>query len=414
MQFAGPLNPGDMAVRTNEVAPGVAALLRKQGRNANSGIYELPVAKPENPDFYNMSLDNVQSQLRNFARTINTLAPEGESLAYINPEEAGILKLLGGAGEPEPVTGIPSFYLGESSDFPSGGNKSSGLKMSDLGKRIQEKMKSSKPDPIGPSETYGGSQEPGYGYNDYVPMVVGGIGEKEFDKDTELKDKVAQQALINAYVKNTVPLMQQDTSGKFRFEDAGTSQAGLDALQGLAALRGQANNTLFSSDFNKMFNQALKDEGMVKKNIFGDYTTEEGKMLKQALGGGSSGVGNLLSSIGLTGLLSNLFNTDDLTLEERLRRQKMIKEAMERQQKNKGGDNNQQTMKADTEEKEKEDEEEEEEIDFFSNLQRRFNMPITLESLRNRFMTGDPNRQNLLENLSDAVDRAKKENEAST
>ena len=208
--------------------------------------------------------------------------------------------------------------------------------------------------------------------------------------------------------------MQQDASGKFRFEDAGTSQAGLDALQGLAALRGQANNTLFSSDFNKMFNQALKDEDMVKKNIFGDYTTEEGKMLKQALGGGSSGVGNLLSSIGLTGLLSNLFNTDDLTLEERLRRQKMIKEAMERQQKNKGGDNNQQTMKADTEEKEKEDEEEEEEIDFFSNLQRRFNMPITLESLRNRFMTGDPNRQNLLENLSDAVDRAKKENEAST
>ena len=412
MQFAGPLNPGDMAVRTNEVAPGVAALLRKQGRNANSGIYELPVAKPENPDFYNMSLDNVQSQLRNFARTINTLAPEGESLAYINPEEAGILKLLGGAGEPEPVTGIPSFYLGESSDFPSGGNKSSGLKMSDLGKRIQEKMKSSKPDPVGRSETYGGSQDPNQ--FDYVPMIAGGIGEKEFDKDTELKDKAAQQALINAYVKNTVPLMQQDTSGKFRFEDAGTSQAGLDALQGLAALRGQANNTLFSSDFNKMFNQALKDEDMVKKNIFGDYTTEEGKMLKQALGGGSSGVGNLLSSIGLTGLLSNLFNTDDLTLEERLRRQKMIKEAMERQQKNKGGDNNQQTMKADTEEKEKEDEEEEEEIDFFSNLQRRFNMPITLESLRNRFMTGDPNRQNLLENLSDAVDRAKKENEAST
>ena len=41
-------------------------------------------------------------------------------------------------------------------------------------------------------------------------------------------------------------------------------------------------------------------------------------------------------------------------------------------------------------------------------------MPLTLESLRKRFMTGDPNRQNLLENLSDAVDRAKEENEAST
>ena len=123
MQFAGPLNPGDMAVRTNEVAPGVAALLKKESRN-NRGIYELPVAKPENPDFYNMSLDNVQSQLRNFARTINTLAPEGESLAYINPKEAGILKLLGGSGEPEPVTGIPSFYI---TDGKEGGGISKGM-----------------------------------------------------------------------------------------------------------------------------------------------------------------------------------------------------------------------------------------------------------------------------------------------
>ena len=110
MQYAGPLNTGDMAVRRNEVAPGVAALLQKQSRNPGSGIYELPTAKPENPDFYNMSLDNVQAQLRTAAKTINTLAPEGESLAYINPEEAGILKLLGGEGEPDPVTGIPSFY----------------------------------------------------------------------------------------------------------------------------------------------------------------------------------------------------------------------------------------------------------------------------------------------------------------
>ena len=245
---------------------------------------------------------------------------------------------------------------------------------------------------------------------DYVPMVAGGIGEKEFDKDTPIDQKFAQQALINAYVGNAANLMDKDSDGKYRFEKAGTSQAGLDALQGLAALRGQANNTLFSSDFNKMFNEALKEEGMVKKGIFGDYQTDDGKMLKQALGGGSSGVGNLLSSIGLTGLLSNLFNTDDLTLEERLRRQKMVKEAMERQQKNRGGDNNQQTrMEPD---KEKEDDlEEDAEIDFFSNLQRRFNMPITLESLRNRFMTGDPNRQNLLENLSDAVNRAKEEEE---
>jgi hypothetical protein len=38
-------------------------------------------------------------------------APEGEFLAYINPEEAGILKALGGAGQDINQTGVPSFLL---------------------------------------------------------------------------------------------------------------------------------------------------------------------------------------------------------------------------------------------------------------------------------------------------------------
>ena len=458
MQYAGPLNTGDMAVRRNEVAPGVAALLQKQSRNPGSGIYELPTAKPENPDFYNMSLDNVQAQLRNAAKTINTLAPEGESLAYINPEEAGILKLLGGAGEPDPVTGIPSFYTPGSSSLggyggyssarykedKSGGardvvrNETARQEAADRVSKTKEMFANNrgggnnKPDPVGPSETYGGSQVSDENQFDYVPMVVGGIGAQEFDKEAkeikgpkygsedttipgftkDIADNFAMQALINAYVGNAAPLMQTDSDGIYRFQKAGTSQAGLDALQGLDALRGQANNTIFSSDFSKMFNEALKDEGMVKKGIFGDYQTDDGKMLAQALGGGSSGIGNLMSNVGLTGLLSNLFNTDDLTLEERLRRQKMIKDAMDRQNQ-RGGESGQgqatQTEQTTTEEDE---DESEEEVDFFSKLQRRFNMPITLESLKKRFMTGDPNRKNLLEDLSDAVDRAKEEAEA--
>jgi hypothetical protein len=117
-QYAGPLNPGDMAIRANELSPGISALLMKQMRNnAGSGIYQLPVAKQPNPDFYNSALDNVQNNIRTAARTVNAMAPEGERLAFVNPQEEGILKLLGGAGEPEPVTGIPSYYLGESSDF---------------------------------------------------------------------------------------------------------------------------------------------------------------------------------------------------------------------------------------------------------------------------------------------------------
>ncbi len=37
-------------------------------------------------------------------------APSGEFLAYINPEEAGILKLMGGAGQDVNVRGVPSFW----------------------------------------------------------------------------------------------------------------------------------------------------------------------------------------------------------------------------------------------------------------------------------------------------------------
>jgi len=112
-QYAGPLNPGDMAIRANELSPGISALLMKQMRNsAGSGIYQLPVAKQPNPDFYNSALDNVQNNIRTAARTVNAMAPEGERLAYINPQEEGILKLLGGSGDPEPVTGIPSFAIG--------------------------------------------------------------------------------------------------------------------------------------------------------------------------------------------------------------------------------------------------------------------------------------------------------------
>ena len=110
--YAGPVQQGDMVVRANEVSPGITALLSKQTRKGAQGIYELPTAKPANPDYYNMALENVQNNLRSAAQTVNALAPQGERLAYINPEEEGILRLLGGSGEPEPVTGIPSFAIG--------------------------------------------------------------------------------------------------------------------------------------------------------------------------------------------------------------------------------------------------------------------------------------------------------------
>jgi hypothetical protein len=40
-------------------------------------------------------------------------APPGEDLAYINKDEAALLKSLGGAGEDINGTGIKSYFLGK-------------------------------------------------------------------------------------------------------------------------------------------------------------------------------------------------------------------------------------------------------------------------------------------------------------
>jgi len=45
------------------------------------------------------------------AKLLNENAPEGESLAYINSEEAKMLKDAGGAGEPVNSSGVPSYFL---------------------------------------------------------------------------------------------------------------------------------------------------------------------------------------------------------------------------------------------------------------------------------------------------------------
>jgi hypothetical protein len=42
---------------------------------------------------------------------LQSRAPRGEFLAYINPQEAGILKLMGGAGQDVNVRGVPSFFV---------------------------------------------------------------------------------------------------------------------------------------------------------------------------------------------------------------------------------------------------------------------------------------------------------------
>jgi hypothetical protein len=49
--------------------------------------------------------------LREAARLLNEQAPEGESLAYINQQEADALKRMGGAGKPVNSSGVPSYFI---------------------------------------------------------------------------------------------------------------------------------------------------------------------------------------------------------------------------------------------------------------------------------------------------------------
>ena len=58
-----------------------------------------------------MAKSNGIKSLKQAAKLLNKHAPDGESLAYINPEEGGILKLLGGAGKTVNKSGVPSYFF---------------------------------------------------------------------------------------------------------------------------------------------------------------------------------------------------------------------------------------------------------------------------------------------------------------
>ena len=60
-----------------------------------------------------MTKSNGIKSLKQAAKLLNKHSPDGESLAYINPEEAGILKLLGGSGTPVNSSGVPSYFWDE-------------------------------------------------------------------------------------------------------------------------------------------------------------------------------------------------------------------------------------------------------------------------------------------------------------
>ena len=58
-------------------------------------------------------ITSVGGDIRKIARLLQKKAPPGHMLAYINQEEADLLKERGGSGQPHEDTGIPSFQISE-------------------------------------------------------------------------------------------------------------------------------------------------------------------------------------------------------------------------------------------------------------------------------------------------------------
>jgi hypothetical protein len=188
-QIAGPVNAGDIIMRDEEAPRGAAALLNKMINKGTQGMYKLPEQDKEMPSFMKdavreseqaavdpsdfrtilrileaggnpedymeqtkldasdfrtilklleqgFSMEDIEnmtqaSMLQDKAKTLNEAAPEGEMLAYINPEEAGVLKLLGGSGKMTEA-GIPSFAI--QGNFTMGGTDYSSPSQEDMNK----------------------------------------------------------------------------------------------------------------------------------------------------------------------------------------------------------------------------------------------------------------------------------------
>ena len=69
-------------------------------------------------------LTRLGGDTRKIAALLQAKAPKGEMLAYINPQEAALLRAAGGSGKPHADTGIPSFQVEEFYDFGYGNQDS--------------------------------------------------------------------------------------------------------------------------------------------------------------------------------------------------------------------------------------------------------------------------------------------------
>ena len=198
MDVTGPIQPNDIVMRASEIGtsmPGIGALAYKQARKGAQkgikGIHMIPETTNQNMDFMGIAKQNVDNQLTNMANTVEAAsAPPGHMLAFITPEEAGVLKLLGGSGEMTSA-GVPSFRPGSlrGSGMVSG---SSGYGPAGAGGQAQ-----------GPQGNQGGNQGGGGGGNNgYTGQMPQGFVDPTPESDDTSTSDDSQGGLTDSEIKD--------------------------------------------------------------------------------------------------------------------------------------------------------------------------------------------------------------------
>ena len=131
------------------------------------------------------------SDLRTAADMLNTAAPAGERLAYVNPNEEGLLQAIGGSGQ-EAAGGVPSYKKGDVEAPPP----------RDYGQETRDTLASQIQ--LAPS-LYTSESSQAYGRPAYARMERGIVGESLTGRPD-----AGSQGLLSMYEKDIAPsLMRQ-------------------------------------------------------------------------------------------------------------------------------------------------------------------------------------------------------------
>jgi hypothetical protein len=218
---------------------------------------------------------------------LQSRAPSGEFLAYINPQEAGILRSMGGAGQDVNVRGVPSFFI-----------KSVFKAAKSAVKGVAKAVKSVAKSPIGRiALTIGATMLMGPG-----GLTVGGLG-------ASMTTNAFLAGAINAGAANL--LVQGITTGKFNPKEA--LMAG--AIGGLTSGLTQPGTVDTSSAVNNTSNITTD---LVNKGIGPLPSAENAILDTTGFGtdyGPTAGLRTAPSVNDITGARSDIFTLDKATLD---------------------------------------------------------------------------------------------------